>query len=58
MIGNFIYTNNSHTKLMLEKQGFKLFKASDNLWVFINNKENKFNFSKLDGIVLSNKLTF
>lgn len=58
MMENFIYTNNPDTKLMLEKQGFKLFKESEKLWIFINNKDNNFNFSKFDGIVFSNKLTF
>ena len=58
MNDNFIYTNNLDTKLMLEKQGFKLFKESDELWIFINKKDNQFNFSKLDGIFFSNKLTF
>lgn len=54
----FIYTNNFETKTMLENSGFKLFKDNKDCWIFINRENNNMNFSKLDGIVFSNKLTF
>ena len=54
----FIYTNNPETKKKLENLGFKLFKDSRTSWIFINKENHNMNFTKLDGVVFSNKLTF
>lgn len=54
----FIYTNNFNTKKKLEDLGFKLFRDNGENWIFINKENSTMNFSKLDGVIYSNRLTF
>lgn len=52
----FILTTSTATKDKLLKLGFKLVSDSNENFIFLN--DNKLNFSNLENIVYSNKLTF
>ena len=52
----FILVKDENVKHVLENAGYRLFKANENFWVFLNNNTNQ--FSQLENVVYSNTLTF
>lgn len=56
MKSNFIITTNKKSAEELIKNGLQVLSFGNNQWVFLNDENNKINFSHLENIVFTNKL--